>query len=75
MRSMDANDPIKERALKAAKEAIKKSILENKELLKGATTGDKLEIRTSGEIAEELSSDELQKVFDKVMEETLFSKK
>ena len=69
-----AEDPIRKRALDAARKAIEKAIFENEEMIRGASTGDKLNLTTSGEIAEELDNADLQTIFEEVLEETLFKK-
>tara|TARA_Y100000815_G_scaffold132236_1_gene119379 strand:+ start:713 stop:1273 length:561 start_codon:yes stop_codon:yes gene_type:complete len=65
-------DPIRERAREAARIAIEEAIFENESMIRGASTGDKIHLETTGEIAEELNSAELQSIFEQILEETLF---
>lgn len=66
-----SKDPIKRRALKNAREAIKRELLENLDAIRDATTGDKISYQMSGEIAEELTEAEVQKIFGEVINEIL----
>jgi hypothetical protein len=68
-----SEDPVKERAVTEAKEALRTTLLENLDMIKNARTGDKLEMRTSGAIAEELSQDDIQALFSEIVEELLLA--
>lgn len=71
-KATSSKDPVREKALEQAKEAMKTAILENEEVLRGASTGDKFELKTSGSVAAELVGDDLQAIFEEVLSETLF---
>lgn len=67
-------DPVKERAIEEAKEALRNTLLENLDMIKKARTGEKLEVRTSGLIAEELSQAEIQELFSGILQELLLTR-
>lgn len=66
-----SRDPVKERALETAREEFKDAILSNSDKIRRAPTSEKLSFQVEGELAEELDTDELQKVFDEVFKELL----
>lgn len=72
LKAGSTHDPIPQRALDAAREGIRDAILKNEAMIRGSSTGDKLNLTTTGEIAEELDNADLQTVFEEVLSETLF---